>query len=161
MMDVTCGKYPLFLENAQLLWNEFGVKPLLYGSLGLEVLLRRSLRSDDIDILISGALLGEQWACFRAFLEKHGYALIDLHEHTFEKDGVHYSYAAIEGLADFAGVDSFVESQYSLSLTLRDYLKVYEASLQDGYRQTKKNKNDREKIDIIRSALTGEEVVRT
>ncbi len=44
-------KYKLFLENAQLLFNEFGIKPLLYGSLGLEVLLQKSLLSDDIDIL--------------------------------------------------------------------------------------------------------------
>ncbi len=147
------NKYKLFLTNARLLFDEFGIKPLLYGSLGLEVLLKKSLLSDDIDILIPNAVLYDNWEYFKAFLESNGYILIDLHEHTFVKDSVKYSYACIEGLNDFAGVNSFSENDYYLSLTLCDYLKIYEASLKDGYRQNKKNKKDNEKIAIIKSAM--------
>ncbi len=147
------NRYELFLTNAKLLFDKFAVKPLLFGSLGLEVLLQKSLQSDDIDILVPGVLLGEKWECFKAFLESKGYTLIDLHEHTFVKDGVKYSYACIEGLDDFAGVNSFTENDYWLTLTLYDFLKVYEASLKDGYRQNKKNKKDSEKIEIIKSAI--------
>ncbi len=146
-------KYRLFLTNAQLLFDRFGIKPLLYGSLGLEVLLQRDLQSDDIDILISGELLNEKWASLKVVLEENGYILIDFHEHTFVKDGVAYSYACIEELNDFAGVDSFEEKECCLFLSLKDYLKVHEASLKDGYRQDKKNKNDTEKIRIIKSAM--------
>lgn len=146
-------KYNRFLTNAQLLYDKFSIKPLLYGSLGLEVLLQRDLRSDDIDILIPNTLLNENWEYFKAFLESEGYFLIDLHEHTFIKDDIKYSYACIEGLNDFAGINSFLEKEYCLFLTLNDYLKVYEASLKDGYRQNKKNKNDIEKINIIKSAI--------
>ncbi len=147
------NKHELFLINAHLLFDEFGIKPLLYGSLGLEVLLQKSLLSDDIDILIPNAVLYDNWEYFKTFLESNGYILIDLHEHTFIKDNVKYSYACMEGLKDFAGIHSFSENDYSLSLTLYDYLKVYEASLKDGYRQNKKNKKDNEKIDIIKRAL--------
>ncbi len=146
-------KYILFLENAQLLFDAFHIKPLLYGFLGLEVLLQRDLQSDDIDILIPGELLHEKWESFKSYLEMKGYTLIDLHEHTFVKDGVAYSYARIEELKDFAGVDSFVEKDFWLLLTLQDYLKVYEMSLKDGYRQNNKNKNDMEKINIIKSVM--------
>ena len=44
-----------------------------------------------------------------------------------------------------------------LLLDLQDYLKVYTASLKDSYRKNVKNKNDREKIDLINEAL-GKEV---
>ncbi len=146
-------KYKLFLKNAQLLFYEFGIKPLLYGSLGLEVLLQKDLLSDDIDILIPNSVLYDNWEYFKTFLESNGYILIDLHEHTFVKDSVKYSYACIEGLNDFAGIDSLYENDYYLSMTLYDFLKVYEASLKDGYRQDKKNKKDNEKIEIIKSAI--------
>ncbi len=146
-------KYKLFSANAQLLFDEYNIKPLLYGSLGLEVLLEYDLRSDDIDILVPKCLLEEKWEQFKAFLEENGYALIDLHEHTFVKGGVKYSYACIEELKNFAGVSSFTEKEHCLFLTLHDYLKVYEASLKDGYRQNKKNKNDMEKISIIKTVI--------
>ncbi len=146
-------KYELFLMNAKLLFREFGIKPLLYGSLGLEVLLQKDLQSDDIDILIPNEVLCDKWEYFKTFLESNGFTLIDLHEHTFVKDNVIYSYACIDGLNEYAGIDSLCENEYHLSLTLYDFLKVYEASLKDGYRQNKKNKNDNEKIDIIKKAL--------
>ncbi len=150
MIDTVSEKFKLFLTNAQVLFDRFSIKPLLYGSLGLEVLLQQDLRADDIDILIPGAFLQEDQEGFKAFLESEGYLLVDLHEHTFLKDGVKYSYASIEELKVFAGIDSFIENGSYLSLTLHDYLKVYEASLTDSYRQNKKNKNDIEKINIIK-----------
>ncbi len=149
MQERTEKKYALFLKNARDLHDAFAIKPLLYGSLGLEVLLGQDLDSDDIDILIPGIWLGEKWEMFRSFLENRGFCLTDLHEHTFVRDGLAYSYAVIEELDAFAGIRSFVEADCCLFLTLPDYRKVYEASLKDGYRQTKKNKKDREKIEIM------------
>ncbi len=153
MLHTIDEKYTLFLENARLLFDEFGIKPLLYGSLGLEVLLQQDLQSDDIDILIPGVMLKEKWECFQTFLETKGYVLTDLYEHTFVKDNMEYSYACIEELNDFAGINSFAEQDYYLLLTLQDYLKVYEASLKDSYRQKKKNKSDMEKINLIKSIV--------
>ncbi len=153
MLHIVDEKYKLFLSSAQLLFDEFGIKPLLYGSLGLEVLLQRNLQSDDIDILIPNTVLHEKWEYLKTFLESNDYLLVDFHEHTFVKEGIKYSYASIEELNDFAGVNSFVEKEFCLFLTLFDYLKVYESSLKDSYRQNTKNKNDIEKIDIIKDAL--------
>ena len=39
-------------------------------------------------------------------------------------------------------------------LDLQDYLKVYTASSKDGYRRDTKNKNDNQKIELIKQALT-------
>lgn len=152
-------KTDAFFENARLLQEEMQIVPLLYGSLGLEHLTKENLGADDIDILISEIYLSEQWAVFHAMLERNGYQLIDAHEHTFEKNGIHLSYARLEELESFAGIrisdiptleaDSI---QFRL-LTLEQYLKVYTASSKDGYRMNVKEKKDQEKIDFIRSCL--------
>lgn len=99
-------KTDAFFENARLLQEEMQIVPLLYGSLGLEYLTKENLAADDIDILISEIYLSEQWAVFHAMLERNGYQLIDAHEHTFEKNGIHLSYARLEELESFAGIAS-------------------------------------------------------
>ena len=146
-----------FFENAQLLHEEMQIVPLLYGSLGLEYLTKESLGADDIDILIPEIYLSEQWVAFRTMLERNGYLLIDEHEHTFEKNGIHLSYARLEELESFAGIavsDIPILDANSIQvrlLTLEQYLKVYTASSKDGYRMNVKEKKDQEKIDFIRS----------
>lgn len=153
---------PAFLENAGLLSNQFGITPLLYGSLGLEYLTGVNLNADDIDILIPKVFLGDQWDAFRGFLEEKGYRLIDLHEHTFEKDGIYFSYARMEELEAFAGIpvgEIGTEEQENVRfrlLSLGQYLQVYTASSRDGYRVNTKNKKDSEKIALIRELLREE-----
>jgi len=153
------NKLSLFLENARILSNELGVTPLLYGSLGLEYRTGKSLGADDIDILIPKRYITDAWNEFKVLLESHGYRLTDEHEHTFEKLGVSYSYADIEDLEVFAGIDiEKIETLTSdgtcfLLLSLEDYLKVYEKSVQDGYRIKVRQKKDREKIKISKEAL--------
>ena len=87
-----------------MLQNEIQIIPLLYGSLGLEYLTKENLDADDIDILIPGIYLSEQWATFCAMLKRNGYRLIDEHEHTFEKNGIHLSHACLEELESFTGI---------------------------------------------------------
>lgn len=151
-----------FFNNAALLNQQFGIIPLLYGSLGLEVLTGASLDADDIDILIPQTYVtGDKCSAFRAYLEGCGYVLIDEHEHTFLKDGTAYAYAGIEGLKDFAGIDiheieirQTPQAQYML-LSLAQDLCVYQRSSQDGYRMNVKEKKDGQKIALIKSRLAG------
>ena len=149
-------KFNCFLQNAEMLNDKFNIVPLLYGSLGLEVLTNSSLNADDIDILIPQVFVtGDRWTEFKLFLESEEYELIDEHEHTFRKDGVDYSYACIEGLKEFADIDiSDIEirnisgTEFML-LSLEQYLKVYQKSSLDGYRINVKEKQDNQKIEFI------------
>ena len=156
------SKIDAFFENTRLLRQEMQIVPLLYGSLGLEYLTKENLGADDIDILILEIYLSAQWAEFCAMLERNGYRLIDEHEHTFEKSGIHFSYAHLEELESFAGIsvsDIPIPEAYHIRfrlLTLEQYLKVYTASSKDGYRMNVKEKKDQEKIDFIRSRLGAE-----
>ena len=144
-----------FFENAKLLNRKFKIVPLMYGSLGLEYITGENLHADDIDILIPKIFINAQWEEFVKELEKEGYVLIDEHEHTFEKDGIYYSYAQFEELEQFAGISAAEIEMVCKNdvrfwvLSLEQYLKVYQASAKDGYRIQVREKKDYEKIKFI------------
>lgn len=145
-----------FLHIAKLLNTKLDITPLLYGSLGLEKRLGINLHADDIDVLIPQIYLNEKWQNLFALMADNGYSLFDLHEHTFQKHGIKAAFANIESLPTFANIDitkipKIIEhgTAYYL-LELPDYLKVYTASSKDGYRKNIKNKQDQEKIDLIK-----------
>lgn len=154
-----CEKFKSFLENARRLNKRFGITPLLYGSLGLEYVIGSDITVDDIDILIPEVYLNGKWEGFRRFLKTLGYVLTDEHEHTFEKDGISYSYASVENLLPFAKIplsDIKTVKRDSISfmiLTPGQYLEVYKASAKDGYRMNVKEKKDNEKIELIRAFI--------
>ena len=147
-----------FLRIAKTLNIRLHITPLLFGSLGLEQRLCVNLNPDDIDVLIPEAYLNEKWDSIVEIMVENGYTLYDIHEHVFEKSGLSIAFASIENLVPFAEIDltkipvvEEADTKYLL-LGLQDYLKVYTASSKDGYRNTK-NKNDRQKIDLITQAL--------
>ena len=137
---MSTNKINLFLENAGLLSDKLDIVSLLYGSLGLECLTGDILGADDIDILIPRVFITDRWQEFKAVLEEHGYVLADEHEHTFVSDGVAYSYADIEDLEFFAGINTEeidvheADGARFLLLSLEQYLAVYKQSSKDGYR---------------------------
>ena len=156
---MSTNKFKLFLENARLLSDKFSMVPLLYGSLGLEYLTGDDLGADDIDILVPRAFITERWDEFKAILEVQGYVLADEHEHTFVRDGVAYSYADIEDLDPFAGINTEDIEMHEadgvrfLLLSLEQYLVVYQKSSKDGYRVNVRQKKDADKIRFIESKL--------
>lgn len=131
----------------------------MYGSLGLEYITDQSLNADDIDILIPETFVNEKWNEFKSVLTDEGYILFDEHEHTFQKDGICYSYASIEELESFAKIQlSDIEQQNKDGiqfkvLSLEQYLQVYLASARDGYRINVRKKKDNDKIVFIEKHL--------
>ena len=156
---MSTNKFNLFLENALFLSDKFGIVPLLYGSLGLEYLTGDALDADDIDILVPRVFITERWHEFKALMEAQGYVLADEHEHTFVLDGMAYSYADIEDLESFAGINTEdiemqeVDGVRFLLLSLEQYLVVYQKSSKDGYRVNVRQKKDADKIRFIESKL--------
>ena len=156
---MSTNKFNLFLENAQFLSDKFDIVPLLYGSFGLEYLTGDDLSADDIDILVPRVFITERWHEFKALLEAQGYVLADEHEHTFVCDGVSYSYADIEDLESFAGINTETIEMHKIDgvrfmlLSLEQYLAVYRQSSKDGYRVNVRQKKDADKIRFIKSKL--------
>ena len=156
---MSTNKFNLFLDNARFLSDKFDIVPLLYGSLGLEYLTGDDLGADDIDILVPRVFITERWHEFKALLESQRYVLVDEHEHTFVRDGVAYSYADIEDLEPFAGINTEDIETYEvdgvrfLLLSLEQYLAVYKQSSKDGYRVDIRQKKDADRIRFIESKL--------
>ena len=156
---MSTNKFNLFLENARFLSDKFCMVPLLYGSLGLEYLTGDILGVDDIDILVPRVFITERWHEFKELLEAQGYVLVDEHEHTFVRDGVAYSYADIEDLEPFAGINTEAIEMHEVDgvrfmlLSLEQYLAVYKKSSKDGYRVNVRQKKDADKIRFIESKL--------
>jgi len=65
------------------------------------------ISADDIDVLLPETWPSEQWSAFQTLLQAEDWRLIDAHEHTFKKRGVHCSFATLEELETFAGVPIF------------------------------------------------------
>ena len=152
-------KYFEFLHIASLINQIFDTTPLLFGSLGLEQRLNKSLNADDIDVLVPEIILKTSWDKLIETMEHDGYHLCNVREHEFIKNGIRVAFAPIEGLEAFAQVDissiPLIEEngiRYYL-LALEDYLNVYRESSKDGYRKNVKNKQDQQKIELIEKAI--------
>lgn len=152
-------KYTTFLHICRLLNEQLSVRPLLYGSLGLERRLSADLHSDDIDVLVPEKYIKSEWDRLLSLMNTAGYRLVDEHEHEFNNGSVTVAYASLENLKTFADIEisgiPLTEDNGAryLLLELPDYLKVYEASSKDGYRKNVKNKQDHIKIALIKKAL--------
>ncbi|MDR2976172.1 MAG: hypothetical protein LBV19_02520 [Streptococcaceae bacterium] len=83
-----------FLSITQKL-NEFHIVPYLMGSLAVELVGGFSTYPDDIDIQLRKSDF-EKFELLTNIMKNLGYALIDLHEHKFEKDKVHVGFADVK-----------------------------------------------------------------
>lgn len=148
-----------FLVVAKKLNDNFGISPLLYGSLGLEILTSQSIHPKDIDLLIPLEFIRERWVELRSELEDQGYKLIDADEHEFSNGRQKIGFSFIEDLEEYAGIKineieqrDYKGVKYRL-LNLTQYHRVYSRSVKDGYRINTRNKKDAEKIELIEKIL--------
>ncbi|TYR80447.1 hypothetical protein FZC66_08670 [Priestia megaterium] len=151
--------YIEFLEVAKSLNKNLNVVPVLYGSLGLEILTGRDFVPQDVDILVPLEFIKEKWGVLKDMMENLGYTFVDLHEHEFRKENIKVAFSYIEDLQIFAQVNyadlkrvEYEGAAYQL-LHLEDYVKVYTQSLKDSYRRNKNNSKDQKKLEIIYNLL--------
>jgi len=150
-----------FLRITNHLNSKLHITPVLYGSLGLQVVSGVQLYPQDIDFLVPLSYLQNEWSVLKNTLEDLGYQLFDLHEHEFHKNGATIAFSYEEDLQDFAGINSkalklvtYHGCRYR-QLSLTDFLSVYLRSAQDGYRRSKNNNKDFQKIELLKILLAG------
>ncbi|MGD7009761.1 phosphoribosylanthranilate isomerase [Metabacillus sp. 84] len=95
------------------------------------------------------------WKAIVSLMISMDYALIDLHEHEFSKEGLSAEFGVINTLPEFAGVKledlelhQDGDAAYYL-LNPEQYLRVYAASSKDRYRADRNNNKDAEKIAFL------------
>ena len=148
--------------------NKVGITPTLMGSLGFEYRSNEEWGPSDIDIHVPGDPRGweapdhlriYEWDKIMKVMKHLGYALIDIHEHEFQKDGLSVEFGSIDSLSDFAGVsESDIESIHLENITfcvpsLEQFLSIYKASSQDSYRNEHNNNKDFKKIEWMERHL--------
>ncbi|MGT2624061.1 hypothetical protein [Streptococcus thoraltensis] len=159
--------YGRFLEIAKSL-NELGIIPLLMGSVGLEQRTGRSWVARDLDIHVPSDPRGwevpDEERIYRAdeliaMMGQLGYILVDRHEHEFQKEGCSVEFGGLHSLPAFAGVpledlEELRDGDVRYYLpTLEQYLKIYQASSKDSYRNDKNNQKDFAKIAYLKEML--------
>ncbi|WP_121603877.1 phosphoribosylanthranilate isomerase [Virgibacillus sp. Bac332] len=158
-------KFHEFLRITRKL-NEIQIIPLLMGSVGLEVVTEKSWDAQDLDIHVPGdkrdwEVPAEKaifdWDRIVRLMDSLGYCLVDLHEHEFLKSGLSVEFGIIDTLPSFAGVLlEGIETHQKAGakfylLTLKQYLRVHEASSKDSYRADKNNYKDIHKIEYLKT----------
>ena len=163
-MLINNDKYVEFLKVCKKLNTELQIIPVLFGSLGLEVLCRENFNADDIDVLVPNKYLDSFWDDFKKLIEENEYVFIDLHEHEFIKGNIKLAFAAEESLVDFADVDyhnlniiNDEGSKYKL-LNSQEYLRVYKKSYKDSYRRDKNNGKDKDKIEFLEVFISNQSI---
>ncbi|WP_349410025.1 hypothetical protein [Pseudalkalibacillus sp. SCS-8] len=151
--------YNEFLRVTKKLNDDLEITPILYGSLGLEKVTGLTFSPQDIDILVPFRYIKPEWTTLEKKMEELGYTLVDLHEHKFLKEQFEIGFSFEEDLWPFAGIDPGQLTEKNDSgtiyrlLSANDYLKVYKRSSEDGYRRTKNNAKDFEKIHVLESIV--------
>ncbi len=152
-----------FLDIAKLL-NKINITPTLMGSVGLEYVTDVSWNPGDLDIHVPGDPRGwdapfeariKNFDDIKRVMEAQGYTLVDRHEHEFKKDTISVEFGCIDTLPGFAGVSidvlekKVVDGAEFFILAPEYFLKLYEASSQDSYRNDNNNNKDFEKIEFL------------
>lgn len=161
-MDRAAVLYKEFIRICTALNEELQITPVLYGSLGLGKAIQRDFSPQDIDILVPLVFLKEKWNALQNVVGQLGYSLVNLREREFQNGEIQIGFSFAEDLKDYAEIDyrnlkgaEDGGAEYFM-LSAEDYLKVYTKSSQDGYRRTKNDQKDLEKLKFLKKLIEAE-----
>lgn len=163
----------------QLLFNEFikicrdlnqvNIKPTLMGSLGLELVSDREWSPSDIDIHVPGDPRGWEapdedriynFEQINTVMNQLGFTLINRHEHEYSNGDISIEFGCIDTLPEFANVQlsdlqhRSIEGAEFYVPSLEQFLKIYESSSKDSYRNENNNNKDFKKIAYLENILS-------
>lgn len=133
------------------------VNPILYGSLGASLYLGKFKDFGDVDLLIPNEWLTSNWDKLHRIMIKHGYMLIDEHEHEFKNEnGIIVAFASENVLVR----DNIIRDIHELiscsigsttfrTLTAKQFKRAYEFSKLDGYRIKTRGKKDSDVVALL------------
>src|SRR3989344_1574363 len=157
-LNLNKKKFEIFLEVAKEL-NKEDIVPILYGSLGLCMVIGEFKEASDIDFLVPGNIITKDWRKAISLMEKIRFNLKDEKEHEFERENKIVAFGNEKDLKDMSNINpeeikvTEINGVKFRELSPEQYLCVYEFMLRDGYRQEKRGKDDQEKISLIKNYL--------
>ncbi|MBI5401277.1 hypothetical protein HZB05_00395 [Candidatus Wolfebacteria bacterium] len=136
-------KFLAFLEIAKS-FNNHGVVPALYGSLGLYRLIGQLDDIDDVDIIIPDVYLKDKFIELLEIMKEAGYKQDPTHTHEFTKGEGYIGFQSGEELKQYAGIDygnfktTTINSVEFKELSPKDYLAIYKKTLDEWEKKAKK-----------------------
>jgi len=153
-------KLEVFFEIAGCFNEKLDSVPVLYGSLGLCMVLGNELVTEDIDLLLEHQIFSRQNNKIRVLMESMGFNCTCLEENEYQRGVLKVGISHDGDMIEFSGVNPSALAVVKIPvkhrvLNTQEYLKTYKASSLDGYRREKRQKNDAEKIIQIEAYLSG------
>lgn len=135
--------------------NKKDVYPIIYGSLGLYLKLKKNGVVNDIDFIINKP---EEFSVCKEVLIKNGFKIDPDHERELIRDNFYVSFidkTDIEKLIDEPlKLDEVVLNNTKFfNIDISQYLKIYKVGLKNKDRKERKEKDDLEKIKEIEMYL--------
>lgn len=137
--------------------NKIGIKPTIYGSLGLYFLIGEKGKINDIDYILSKKNFS-RWDELVQLMKSSGYDIDSGHKQEFIRGNFFVSFI------DIAKIEKLIHKKLTLgkinnslscrNLALADYLAIYQKGLHNKWRKKKKERSDLRKIKLIQSIST-------
>lgn len=157
-LKINKKKFEIFLEVTKEL-NKLDITPILFGSLGLCRKIGEFKPVQDVDFLLPEEWLDKKWKKLVDLMEKIGFKLENEKEHEFVREEEKIAFGKEKDLKEMVNISveelesSGLAGAKFKELSPEQYLKVYEVMLRDNYRQEKRMKDDKSKIDLIKKYL--------
>jgi predicted nucleotidyltransferase len=144
-------KWDVFLEVTKFLNDKFGIKPILYGSLGIQNIIGEFTEATDVDFMIDPKYITIDWLEFKSLIESLGFEIINEQGHEFARDDIIIGFGN-EDEFHRSGVDPTTLTVSDLDgirfreLTAKQYLLFYQRVYREDDRQEEKKISDIDKI---------------
>lgn len=149
----------IFLKLTQEL-NKINILPITYGSFGLSLLIGEQWSINDLDLIISDKEFLNNWDNIKNnIMPKLGYEIDATHWQEFNGHDIPISILKISEIQKLTDIheDQFKKEKLRqieyYNLSLNQYLDIYKNGLLNKYRKQKKNKEDKQKIILIKQHL--------
>jgi len=139
--------------------NRMGITPIIYGSLGLVFLIKKQIPVNDIDIILLDDDFNNRWKDICRFLtEDMKYAIDPNHKQEFLND-ILVSFMSVNDIRKLTEINISQLQKTTrnkityYNLTPNQHLNIYKNGLLNKFRRQKNEKDDKNKIDLIRRYL--------
>ncbi|MGN0523661.1 MAG: HD domain-containing protein [Eubacterium sp.] len=99
------NKYIAFTDVARLINIRLEEIPILYGSLGVEIRVKKDMKCQDINVLLSKEIISERWNDLVDIMSTAGFVLKNRDRHIFDREGIEFTFTNKDEFNHYSGID--------------------------------------------------------
>ena len=155
MNDKKIHIYNLLQEVCNIATNQLNTTPIVYGSIGVELILNKDFDASDIDIILKDEIYFQKEKLDEVMIQ-NGYQLLDMPYHSYIKEGISIEFANFnywQQTCQFINADFISVQQYNhlyVVLPLENQIKLYEYLTKHPTRSKLKKARDQLKLEALK-----------